>query len=81
MPAVSNTSPISNLAWIGRLNLLHRQFRQVWIPKSVETELQSIPAPDVRDAVDQALRAGWLKSRSASHAALITSPPRLADLT
>jgi uncharacterized protein len=57
---------------IGRLSLLHRQFHQVWIPKSVATELQSIPAPDVREAVDQALRAGWLKSRSASDVALIS---------
>ena len=29
MPTVSNTSPISNLAIIGRLTLLQNQFREV----------------------------------------------------
>ncbi len=72
MPAVSNTSPISNLAWIGHLNLLRDQFREVRIPKAVETELQNIPEPAVRMVIDEALRAGWLKVRSASDAALVS---------
>jgi len=33
---VSNTSPISNLACIGRLNLLHEQFSELWIPPAVD---------------------------------------------
>lgn len=72
MPAVSNTSPISNLAWIGHLNLLRDQFREVWIPRAVEGELQNIPDPAVRLVVDAVLRAGWLKVRSASNAALVS---------
>jgi predicted nucleic acid-binding protein len=72
MPAVSDTSPISNLAWIGHLNLIRDQFREVWIPKAVESELQTIPDPTVRVVVDAALRAGWLKVRSASDAALVS---------
>ncbi|MBI1792554.1 MAG: DUF3368 domain-containing protein [Acidobacteria bacterium] len=72
MPAVSNTSPISNLAWIGRLNLLLDQFREIWIPKAVETELQNVPGAAVRKAVDDARRQGWLKSRAASDTALLS---------
>src|SRR5438105_91564 len=72
MPAVSNTSPISNLAWIGRLDLLLDQFHEVWIPKAVETELQNVPEPVVRTAIDEARGQGWLRSRAASDAALIS---------
>lgn len=72
MPTVSNTSPISNLAWIGKLTLLHDQFREIWIPKAVETELQNIPDAIVRKVVEDALRQGWLKVRVASDAALIS---------
>lgn len=43
MPAVSNTSPISNLACIGRLDLLREQLGEVWIPFAVEAELRQIP--------------------------------------
>ena len=39
MLAVSNTSPIANLACIGRLHLLRVQFGEIWIPRAVETEL------------------------------------------
>jgi hypothetical protein len=39
MPAVSNTSPIFNLACINRLPLLPEQFGAVWIPKAVDDEL------------------------------------------
>ena len=71
MPAVSNTSPISNLAWIGRLNLLVDQFHEVWIPKAVETELQNVPDASALKAIDDARSLGWLKSRSVSDAALV----------
>jgi hypothetical protein len=45
MLAVSNTSPISNLASIGLLNLLKLQFGALWIPGAVDTELQAHPDP------------------------------------
>ena len=35
MPVVSNTSPVLNLAIIGQLDLLRRQFGEVWIPSVV----------------------------------------------
>src|SRR3989442_2563005 len=69
MLAVSNTSPISNLAFIGRLNLLREQFGDVWIPGAVETELLNIPDAVARKTIDQ---AGCLKSRPASDANLVS---------
>jgi predicted nucleic acid-binding protein len=40
MPVVSNTSPILNLAIIGRLDLLRQQFSEVLIPPMVLQELK-----------------------------------------
>ena len=70
MPAVSNTSPISNLAAIERLNLLVEQFGTVWIPPAVESELRNIPWPSARKQIEEAGRAGWLQTRPTSNAAL-----------
>ena len=65
MPTVSNTSPISNLARIGRLTLLHEQFGDIWIPQAVRTELQDIPDAAARQAIDEATQLGWLRVREA----------------
>jgi len=40
MAVVSNTSPILNLAIIGRLDLLRRQFHEALIPPAVVSELK-----------------------------------------
>jgi predicted nucleic acid-binding protein len=58
MLAVSNTSPVFNLACIGRLHLLHAQFREIWIPGAVETELADVPDEAVRTTIDQTGRPG-----------------------
>lgn len=71
MLPVSNTSPISNLAFIGRLNLLHEQFRDR-IPPAVETELLNIPDAAARKTIDQIQQAGWLKSRPVSDSNLVS---------
>lgn len=42
MPVVSNTSPISNLALIERLDLLRDQFGTILIPEAVERELKAL---------------------------------------
>ncbi len=42
MPAVSNTSPLFNLAAIGQLHLLREQFEEVFIPNEVLDELRPI---------------------------------------
>jgi predicted nucleic acid-binding protein len=72
MATVSDTSPIFNLACIGRLNLLHEQFGDIWIPEAVRTELQGIPDAAVRKTIDQAIQAGWLGPRDPSDANLVS---------
>ena len=72
MLAVSNTSPIFNLACIERLVLLHEQFDAVWIPSAVETELRNVPDRTILKTIEQAQQAGWLKTRPASNANLVS---------
>src|SRR5713226_4324645 len=55
MFAASNTSPISNLAIIGRLDLLRTQFREIWIPAAVEAELGQLAHPSARRDIQQAI--------------------------
>lgn len=71
MPAVSNTSPIFNLACIGRLDLLRTLFQETWIPSGVETELIQVPDAAIRGRVEQARNAGWLKVRPTIEADLV----------
>ena len=42
MRAVSNTSPLSNLAIIGRLELLRERYERVVLPPAVKTELDAL---------------------------------------
>jgi len=58
MVAVSDTSPISNLAFIGRLDLLLSQFEEVCIPEAVRAELEGMPNLEARSSIEQALQAG-----------------------
>jgi predicted nucleic acid-binding protein len=60
MLAVSNTSPLSNLASIGRLELLKSQFSEVRIPSAVARELAAHPDPAATAALDAALRE-WIR--------------------
>jgi predicted nucleic acid-binding protein len=57
MLAVSNTSPISNLASIGRLELLKSQFSEIWIPDAVSEELTDHPDPVAQAMIQNAIRA------------------------
>jgi predicted nucleic acid-binding protein len=61
MPAVSNTSPISNLAIIGRLDLLKLQFSDLWIPRAVEEELVAHPNQVALAAIQAAIGDGWIR--------------------
>ena len=70
MVAASDTSPISNLALIGRLELLRVQFREVWIPGAVKRELDRLPSPEGRASIQQAMQAGWLRCRDIANAPL-----------
>jgi predicted nucleic acid-binding protein len=69
MRAVSNTSPLSNLAAIGRLPLLRSQFSEIWIPTYVSEELSAHPEPGALAAIREALDEGWIRcaSPTASH--------------
>jgi len=61
MVVASNTSPISNLAIIGHLDLLQKQFGTILIPPAVKTELERITIPGARASIEQAILSGWLK--------------------
>lgn len=51
MRAVSDTSPLYNLAAIGRLHLLAQQFEQVLVPPAVRSELEPIWSTSVGEAL------------------------------
>lgn len=61
MLAVSNTSPISNLASIGRLELLKSQFSELWIPDAVFEELAGHPDPIAQTTIQTAIRNQWIR--------------------
>jgi predicted nucleic acid-binding protein len=63
MLAVSNTSPISNLAWIDRLELLQTQFSQLRIPPAVASELKNHPDQTASAAIENAL-GKWISIAS-----------------
>jgi predicted nucleic acid-binding protein len=63
MPVVSNTSPISNLAVIDKLDLLRGQFQKILIPEAVERELRALSNPRARAAIEEAMKEGWLEVR------------------
>ena len=54
MLVVSNTSPICNLAIIGRLELLRLQFGEILIPPAVKIELNMLRDANARKAIDTA---------------------------
>lgn len=60
MRVVSNTSPISNLAIIGRLNLLRQKYGCIFIPAAVRDEVLRLGHPAGAQAVREALNEGWL---------------------
>lgn len=64
MPAVSNTSPLFNLAAIGQLHLLREQFEQILVPEGVLTELLPVRDWPERKAIQQAFDEGWISSRT-----------------
>lgn len=64
MRVVSDTSPISNLAIIGRLDFLRRLHGTVIITPAVAGELSRLRHADGRAAIEAALADGWLKIES-----------------
>jgi len=60
MLAVSNTSPLSNLAILDRLNLLREQFGSVTMPAAVRLELSRLPNRAARHRLDIGVEEQWL---------------------
>jgi len=60
MRVVSNTSPISNLAIIGRHEFLHHRYGIVQIPGAVTDELAVLSHPAGKQRIESALSERWL---------------------
>jgi len=61
MVVVSNTSPLSNLAIVGRLDLLRDQFGAVLVPPAVRRELIQLRHGAATRLIDEAFSDGWLQ--------------------
>jgi predicted nucleic acid-binding protein len=64
MLVASNTSPICNLAIIGRLDLLRAQFGEIRIPGAVRSELDRLSHADASKDILQAFEDGWIKTQA-----------------
>jgi uncharacterized protein len=78
MRVVSNTSPILNLAIIGRLTLLKDQFGVVHVPKAVQDELRPQEDRPGSEHIRKALKDGWLVVTAVSNTGM--SDVLLAEL-
>jgi uncharacterized protein len=72
MLAVSNTSPISNLASINRLELLRSQFSALRIPPAVAHELTAHPDPFAHAIIQTAIRDQWIRIAAAQNSNLLS---------
>jgi hypothetical protein len=61
MLVVSNTSPVSNLAIIDRLDFLRRRYDIVRIPPAVAGELAALTHPTGRQRIQAAIAERWLR--------------------
>lgn len=61
MRVVSDTSPLSNLAVIGRLDFLRQLHGIVLIPPAVAAELSLLRHAGARSSIEAAISDGWLK--------------------
>lgn len=71
MRAVSNTSPISNLASIGRLSLVESQFSRLRIPSAVYRELSAHPDAAAIKAIEDGIRRGWIEIEAVERTPLV----------
>jgi uncharacterized protein len=60
MLVVSNTSPISNLAVVGRLIFLRQRYETIRIPQAVVDELRALEHVAASQQIQAALSEGWL---------------------
>ena len=71
MPVVSNTSPLLNLAIIDQLDLIRQQFGTVHVPAAVIAELRLDELLPGCDAIQQSLKAGWIRVEEVDDHALV----------
>jgi len=71
MHTISDTSPISNLAVIGRLDLMRAIYGTVLIPEAVRKELDGLGNGGARELIRRAEADGWLKIVSVSGRSLV----------
>jgi hypothetical protein len=74
MLVVSNTSPISNLAVVGRLEFLRRWYAVVRIPPAVADELAALTHPAGSLRIKTALSDRWLVVEPLDGMALLKLP-------
>ena len=77
MRVVSNTSPICNLAIIGRLELLPRRYGGGSIPREVALELGAMSHQAARSQIQAALARGWLRVEDTTLLPSLSLPVRL----
>jgi predicted nucleic acid-binding protein len=71
MITVSNTSPISNLAMIGRLDLIRRVYGPVVIPGAVREELKALRDVQASELIQKAEADAWLTTKPVSDPKLV----------
>jgi predicted nucleic acid-binding protein len=71
--AISNTSPLTNLAIVGLLDLVKTQLGVVAVPEAVWLEMLALPHRDGRSALLAARTAGWLQVVVLKNAAMAAS--------
>ncbi len=67
MLVVSNTSPVCNLAVIGRLEFLQRRYGVVYIPAAVADELAALTHLAARKGIQTAIADRWLMVKPATN--------------
>ena len=70
MIVISNTSPISNLAAIGQLDLLRQLYQEVVIPQAVQDELLADNGIHPCAVIQT---QNWIKLRAVANRALVTA--------
>lgn len=71
MRVVSNTSPLSALAVIGRLDILREQFGVIRIPHAVWSELSRLEHLTGKRTLEQAREVGWLEVQTVANRSLV----------
>lgn len=79
MVIVSNTSPLLNLAIIGRLNLIKQQFGQIIIPQAVLKELRLTESLPGSELLRKAYHDQWLQVQSVTNKNLVKILQRELD--